>query len=143
MKNKQTTELLNILNSIDDYKSLKTYINDTLDENNEITIASYFNNICEEKKISKSKLIADGDIDRTYGYQILNGSKNPSRDNIIKLALSAKLTLEETDRALTIGKEGKLYPKVIRDTFLIFAINNKLSILDTNILLDENGQAPL
>lgn len=138
MNDKKTSELLNTLNSIDNYKSLKTYISKDLDVK-ELTISEYLVNLCNKKGISKSTLIANADIDRTYGYQILNGSKNPSRNNIVKLCLSLQLTLDETDRALTIAKEGKLYPKVIRDTFLIFAINNKLSVLDTNILLEENG----
>ena len=139
MIDKKTSELLNTLNSIDNYKNLKTYISKDLDVK-ELTISEYLVNLCNKNNISKSTLIANADIDRTYGYQILNGSKNPSRNNIIKLCLSLQLTLDETDRALTIAKEGRLYPKVIRDTFLIFAINNKLSVLDTNILLEENGQ---
>lgn len=142
MNDKKTSELLSILNSIDNYKSLKNYISNDLNAR-ELTISEYLLNLCIEKNISKSTLILNADIDRTYGYQILNGSKNPSRNNIIKLCLALKLTLEEADRALTIAKEGKLYPKVIRDTFLIFAINNKLSVLDTNILLEENGQDTL
>lgn len=142
MKNKNTTELLSILNSINNPSRLKDYISNSLEENS-ITIAEFFNNICSSKNISKSKLISEADIDRTYGYQILNGSKNPSRDNIIKLSIAAKLTLEETDRALTIGKYGKLYPKKVKDSIIIFAINNKLSLLDVNILLDENGEAYL
>lgn len=143
MNDKKTSDLLNILNSIDNYSSLKSYISDTLDDTIQTSISDYFNNVCIEKNINKSDFISRAEIDRTYGYQILNGSKNPSRDNIIKLCLAAKLTLEESDRALAIGKASKLYPKVIRDTFLIFAINNKLSIMDTNILLDDNGQAIL
>lgn len=103
MIDKKTSELLNTLNSIDNYKSLKTYISKDLDIK-ELTISEYLVNLCNKKDISKSTLIANADIDRTYGYQILNGSKNPSRDNIVKLCLSLQLTLEETDRALTIAK---------------------------------------
>lgn len=142
MTNKNTSELLSVLNSIDNYKSLKNYISNDLSAE-ELTISEYLCDFCNKKNISKSSLILNADIDRTYGYQILNGSKNPSRNNIIKLCLALKLSLEETDRALTIAKEGKLYPKVIRDTFFIFAINNKLSVVDTNILLEENGQDTL
>lgn len=143
MIEKKTSELLDILNSIDDCHKLNKYVSNELNNNNTITIPKLFDKICKEKHLSKSTLINNAEIDRTYGYQILNGSKNPSRDNIIKLCLSAQLTLEETEHALIAGNVRKLYAKDIRDTFLIFAINNKISVLDTNILLDENNQKTL
>ena len=77
------------------------------------------------------------EIDRTYAYQILNGTKpNPGRDKIIKLCIAGELSVKETTRALEIAKAGILYPREKRDAIILFAINNKLSVQDTNMLLD-------
>lgn len=50
------------------------------------------------------------------------------------------LNLEETQRALSIAKEGKLYSKDKRDSILIYSINKKQTVLDTNNLLFEMGE---
>lgn len=90
-----------------------------------------------------AELIERAHLQRNYGYQILNGTKRPGRDKVIALCLALHLSFEETQRALTISKEGILYPKNLRDSVLIFSIHQKLSVMDTNALLDERGEAPL
>lgn len=134
MSEKNTTELLNRLKSTTDIKELENYIN-SIDNYNYTDFAKYILSKCDEKGIKKSILIQNAGISRTYGYQILNGDKNPSRDKIIKLCISAKLNLDETERALAIAKVGKLYAKDPRDSAIIFAINKGLSVMDTNNFL--------
>ncbi|GAA0069078.1 hypothetical protein UT300003_06010 [Clostridium sardiniense] len=134
MNEKNTTELLDCLKNAKNIKELENYI-DSIDEYTYTDFAKYILNKCEEKGIKKSALINKADISRTYGYQILSGDKNPSRDKIIKLCISAKLNLDETERALAIAKVGKLYAKDPRDSALIFAINKGLSVADANEFL--------
>ena len=50
MIDKKTSELLNTLNSIDNYKNLKTYISKDLDVK-ELTISEYLVNLCNKKNI--------------------------------------------------------------------------------------------
>jgi len=140
---RDTKELLSILNSIETMESLEKYTGTTLKEIEEVTLADYFNKICRANNIKKSELIKNSDMDRTYGYQILDGKKMPSRDNIIKLCIGAHLDLSETERALVIGNAAKLYPKRIRDSIIIYSINRRLSIIEINIFLSEKGEATL
>lgn len=143
MKDKKTCDLLNILNSIDNTSTLNNYIKKTEADFKNLDLPSYFKNILKEKNIKKSKLIENSNLDRTYGYQILNGSKNPSRDKILQLCIGAKLNIQEIQRALTLGNVGQLYPKDSRDASIIFAINKGLNIIAINQLLSELGFAPL
>ena len=78
-------------------------------------------------------------IDRTYIYQIMDGSKNPGRDKIIAIAIACEMTLAECQRALEISQEGILYAKSRRDSLIIYAINKKLTIMELNALLEEHG----
>lgn len=137
MNEKKTSELLSVLNSIKNPSKLSHYINDTINDFNSIDLVNYFEDICNKQNIKKSILINNSGINRTYGYQILNGSKRPSRDKIIQLCIGAKLTLEQTQRALTLGGVSNLYPKNSRDSIIIFAINRVSTIIEINELLYE------
>ena len=63
--------------------------------------------IIEQKGMSVADLQKKSRIDRTYIYQIMDGSKNR------------------------------------RDSILIYAVNNRLSIMETNALLEEYQTLPL
>lgn len=138
-KNTKTMELLNILNNVDSLEKLEEYLDNTLKTVPELTVANYFQCICEDRKIKKSSLIQDANLSKSYFYQILNGEKNPSRDTIIKLSLALKLNLDETNTVLKIGKSSALYAKNQRDSIIIFAINKGYSVMDTDGALYNMG----
>ena len=73
----------------------------------------------------------------------MDGSKHPSRDKIIAIAIASEMTLPECQRALEIAQEGILYAKSRRDSIVIFAINKKMSLMELNNLLDEHNFEPL
>lgn len=85
----------------------------------------------------------DSNIQKNYGYQIFDGSKTPSRDKVIALALAMQLTLDEANRLLHLSNNGILYPKIKRDSIIIFGLENNQKIIDLNITLDDFGEAPL
>ncbi|WMJ81758.1 helix-turn-helix transcriptional regulator [Clostridium sp. MB40-C1] len=137
MKDKKTSELLNILNSIDNTSNLNIYVKKVKTTFSNLDFCSYVTSILEEKNIKKSKLIELSNLDRTYAYQILNGTKKPSRNKILQLCIAAKLNIEETQKALTLGNVGQLYPKDPRDSAIMFSINKRLNLIDTNDLLGQ------
>lgn len=93
--------------------------------------------------IQESELIRTSQIQRNYAYQIFNGSKNPGRDKVLALCLAAQMSYEETQRALCLADLGKLYPRRLKDSIIIFALEKKLSVQQTNELLYEEGEIPL
>ena len=107
------------------------------------TFPEYLNEQMIAHNITAANLIAAAQIQRNYGYQILDGRRSPSRDKVISLCLALKLDLLETQRALTLTKNGQLYSKSKRDSILIFAIEKKLSVIDANALLEELGEPSL
>ena len=139
---KETTELLNILKNAKDMDSLNSYLN-SLEDNQPESLSSYLRHLIKEKAVKPSEIIKKSRIERTYFYQILNGRKNPGRDKIIAIALALELSLEETQRMLEISREGVLYAQSKRDSILIFAINRRYSLIDTNELLNRHGESEL
>lgn len=95
----------------------------------------FLQNLLENAEISASRWIAGTDISKSYGYQILRGERSPGRDILLRTALLLQLSLKETQRLLAVGDCGALYPKIRRDAAIIFAINQKMTLLETEELL--------
>ena len=140
MKNTKTSELENKLHTIQDEVSLYSYIQ-TIEDSTYSSFHEYYSSLTSS--FDKSKLIEDSGIERSYCYHILNGTKKPSRDKILRLCIAAHFNTEQTKRALEISKEGILYAKSSRDAIIQYAINQKLSVIDTNILLDQHHENSL
>ena len=88
--------------------------------------------MCEKSGKSKSNIINKSDFNYSFFYDIINGRKIPARDKIIRLVLTMNLTLDECQQALRLSDKALLYPRVRRDSIIIFAINNCLTIAQCN-----------
>ncbi|MEG0134125.1 MAG: hypothetical protein RR782_08370 [Clostridium sp.] len=131
---KSTEELSNILRNIKCKDELNTFLNST-DPNMDFT--AYIEDIISSNSLTKSQVIEDSGLSRTYAYQIIQGSKNPSRDKALCLFIACKMNLSQVQRGLILTENSSLYPKNHRDAVIIFAINKGVSLIDTNHLLDE------
>ncbi len=85
-------------------------------------------------------IITNANLDRAYGYQIFNGTRKPSRDKLIQIAVGMQLSLEDSNYLLKCGQKSPLYAKSQRDAIIIYALANKLTVMELNELLDENEQ---
>ena len=99
------------------------------------TCARVLREILEQAGMTASEWIASADISKSYGYQVLRGERIPGRDILLRTALTLQLSLKETQRLLAVGGCGALYPKVRRDAAVIFALNQKMTLLETEDLL--------
>lgn len=99
------------------------------------TCARVLREILTNARISAPEWIASVNISKSYGYQVLRGERTPGRDIILRTALALQLSLKETQRLLAVGDCGALYPKVRRDAAVIFALNQKMTLLETEDLL--------
>lgn len=138
MKNKETEQLLNMLNKINDKSKLNKYIYSSTEEEENLSLDEYITRICKSKGLSKSDIIKNADLYRTYGYEILSGKKNPSRDKLLQICIGNDFSLEQANRSLTLAKLGVLYAKNPKDSIVIFALNNSLSLMDTNLILHDH-----
>ncbi len=140
MTNKRTDELLKNLHSSTD---INTYLKDNDTHITDIEFHDYLNQLLSERNLTKSSVINASNIQKNYGYQIFDGSKKPSRDKVLALALAMSLTLEDTNRLLHLSNNGILYPKLKRDSIIIFAIEKNYKLIYLNIMLDEMGEKPI
>lgn len=134
-KERITNEILEELlatNSID-----ASDINDAF---NNLDLPSYAHMLIEEKSLKKADVIHDAALNQTFGYQILAGQRNASRDKVIQLAFGLHTSLIETQRLLKRAGLSELYVKNRRDAIVILAIENKLTIYQTNDELFRLGE---
>ena len=93
------------------------------------TCAQVLRELLEQTGVSAPEWIAAADISKSYAYQI------PGRDILLRTALALRLSLKETQRLLAVGGCGALYPKIRRDAAVIFALNQHMTLLETEDLL--------
>lgn len=129
------TLLKQIINSKDFQKVLER----NEEEFYEASLPEYLNGLCEERGMRRGEVIARSQIARTYGYQIFNGVRIPSRDKLIQLAFGFGLSLEETQELLRVSGKSILYAKMKRDAACIFGISHKMSVMEVQDLLESVG----
>lgn len=138
----KTEDLLNTLKKVGSESSLDRYIG-TIGDKYPKDLPTFLNEYFISHDLNVAEVMKRSFIDSSYFYKILRGEKNPRRDKIIAIALGAGMSIEDAQRALEIAREGILYSKSPRDSILIYAINNRLSISSTNALLKQYNESEL
>lgn len=135
---KDTEQLTNEILSTDD---IDEYFEKNEEFLNNISLPSELCRLLEEKGLKKSDVIAASGITVTYGYDLFSGYKNkkPSRNIILALSLAMQLDISQTQRLLKISGNGALYPRIPRDSVIMYAIQNSMTRCETDDLLNKRG----
>jgi hypothetical protein len=115
-----------------------------LDENESsiknITLTEYLEKLISEKGLKRNDVIKASELNYTYGYQILNGTRKPNKDKLLQLCIGLKATVKEANKILLLADAGGLYSKNRRDCVFIFALEKGLNFAQVNNLLYELGE---
>lgn len=136
-----TSELLKSLSKQN--CSLEDYFSENDDQFVNEDIKAFWENLITERNYSKSNIINKSDFSYCYFYDVINGRKMPTKDKVVRLGLAMKLTLDECQKALKISGRSALYPRIRRDSILIYAIENHLTIFQCDALLSKHGEEGL
>ena len=82
-------------------------------------------------------------LERTMGYRIMSGTRNPSRNVLLRIAFVLSLSLEETQYLLNVGGKAALYPRVRRDALLVYGIAHQLTMPRMDEILLEADERSL
>ncbi|HIY50455.1 MAG TPA: XRE family transcriptional regulator [Candidatus Olsenella avicola] len=135
MAERLTEELLDELLSTSD---LEEYLE--RNEPGRRTLSEYLNQLLAEKGLERSRVVRMANLNDTFGYQIFQGTRNPSRDKVLQIAFAMALTLRETNRALTAAGVSELYCKDRRDAIIIFCLDRGCSLQKVNEELYRFGE---
>ena len=82
-------------------------------------------------------------LERSYGYQMFNGTRPPTRNFLLRLALALELGEEETQRLLRRAGRPELYPRSRADAAVLYGLSHRLSLEETDELLLSLGEEGL
>lgn len=138
---KRTNDLMEELSGQD--TDLDRYFEENPTSLINVDIKEFWKKAVDTSSKTKSDIINKADMSYCYFYDVINGRKIPSKDKIIRIALAMNLSLDDCQEALRISGKSALYPRIKRDSILIYAINKGYSIYQTNDLLAEHGEEML
>lgn len=114
-----------------------------LGKKNDPSFHGYLNKLMEDYEYYAPDLVVSACISKTYVYQFINGERLPGRDIILRISLAMGLTLDETQRLLTLAGKSVLYPRIRRDAGILCCIRKKMSLDEANSFLEDLGEVPL
>lgn len=138
MTKKKTTEQLT--NDIIASNDIKDFLKNNKSELIHKEFHHFLMDIIVEKDLENRAIIEKSQINRVYFYHLLSGKRKPSRDKIIQLSFGLSLSVEETQLLLKVSNMKELYSKQKRDAIILFAITHKMSLIETEILLDDENE---
>lgn len=116
-----------------DTEDLEKKIRDSEDFDEELINSSkhpsihiLLNKYIVEKGVSHADIIRLLNVDRSYGYQLLNGRRMPTRKQLIKICLILRLDFSQTQQLLKTGGKAVLYAKDVIDARVIYSIDREL-----------------
>lgn len=128
-----------LTNGIIRTRDFKRYISNHANSMEEITLTDYLAQLLEAKGMKRADVILKGNLDRTFGYQIFDGKKSPSRDKVLQLAIGFGLDYQETCELLRVARKTSLYARLKREAVIIYCLSHRLSIMETQYMLTEAG----
>ena len=109
-----------------------------------VPLNEYLSKLLIEKKLIKSEVIKQSGLTGEYAYHIFSSDrKNPSRPKVLALGLAMQLNLDELQYLLKYAKQNPLYPRNPWDSVVIFAVEHRLNVSETNELLHRAGETLL
>lgn len=106
-----------------------------------LPLNEYLTNLLSEKNLELKDIVKNSNLNRIYVYHIFSGKrKNPSRPKILAIGMAMNLNLEEMQNLLKYAEQNPLYPRSSWDSIIISAIEQKLTVLQTNGLLEQLGE---
>ena len=112
-------------------------------------VGDYIKSVIKNRKtdISIPQVAELTGIPRSYLYQLIplkyvshkNAKVTPTRNMLLAVALTLNLSVDETQNILKYAGETELDDSDNFDSVIIYSLEHKLSIVKTNILLDEKN----
>lgn len=105
--------------------------------------ADYLGELLRRYGVSVKDIIRRCNLERSYGYQLFNGTRRPTRDVLMVLSLELGLSGEETRRLFELTGRAPLYARRRRDAAVLYGLSHGLSPTDVHELLLELGEEGL
>lgn len=131
-----TDELLSLLFQ---ERSLERFLRQNESAYLNISFADFLSAWCKRHGEVPEQLIRRANLEKSFGHQLFSGKRNPSRDTVLQLAFAMQADVADAQEMLKIARKSILYPRIKRDTVIIYCLHNRISLLDAEIILSDLG----
>ena len=101
--------------------------------------SDYITELCRVRGLKHETIIKRSNLGTSFGHRLFSGKRNPSRDTVIMLAFGFGMNVDETQQLLKVAQAALLHPKVKRDAVIAFCLYHNMSLIETQIALEDNG----
>lgn len=137
----KTDDLMKALSKED--CDIENYLSENDSEFIDENIKAFWDRLIEKSGFSKSNIINRSDFNYRHFYDCTCGRKMPTKDKVIRLSLAMRLSLDECQEALKISGRAPLYPRIRRDSLLIYAVEHHMTIFKCDEMLLQCGEGEL
>lgn len=106
-------------------------------------LAVYLTGLLHSCGLSVQDVVVLCNLDRSYGYQLFNGTRRPTRDFLLLFAVTVGMEEAETQRLLKIARRQPLYARNRRDAAVLYGLSHGLTAEETDALLHSLGEEGL
>lgn len=107
------------------------------------TLSDYLFRLLDQAGMSRADVARATGMPANYLYQIFQGTKRPSRDYVLRIALALGCDLRHAQRLLRLADVGTLWPKDRRDAVVIYCLEHGLGPQATDEELWRLGEPTL
>ena len=140
MKPKNTDDLQQELMQASD---LSAFLADNQDNFCSTGVPEILTDLLEKRNLSKAALARQSCTSEIYLHQIFSGRRNPTRNRLLCLCFGLSATLDEAQELLKLCGHAPLYPKIRRDSIIMFGLSHNSSLFEINDKLFENNEDTL
>lgn len=107
------------------------------------SVSDYINQMIAYKGLTRSGVAKASGLNVIYAYQVMAGSRKPTRDKLLCLCKGMGLTVDETQELLKSCGYAALYPRRRRDAVILYVWEKCQGTLDMNEALFQHGEKTL
>lgn len=102
-------------------------------------LSDYLHTLLCEHGMTVIQAVQRCNLERSYGYQLFNGTRRPTRNILLTLAIHLGLSEAETQRLLKLARRPVLYARNRQDAAILYCLNHHLPLAETEELLTKLG----
>ncbi len=125
---KNTTELLHELEEAKTTKEFHDFLKLNGSEMHRASFGDIVLRLCASYEMTASSLQLQIAISKSQFYNLLNGTRNPSKESVFKIAFGLYITQNELNELLQAAGYQALDPKNREDAIIIFGLENKKEV---------------
>ena len=110
--------------------NLSSFLSDNQEHFRTESVPEILNRLFEKRELSKAALAKQSGMSEIYLHQIFAGRRNPTRSRLICLCYGLNATLGETQELLKLCGLAQLYPKIKRDSIIMYGIAHGVSLIE-------------